>query len=200
MSLVRACSACDSVSLYQQTWLSSSLLSFSGQSTLCRQALLLQGRCTGIWRLDLSPGRREGPKQVLSQKLCSLCSPHSHLHRLVSEGSRNQDGSPRCSGKALPGMVGTFPQAGKVPGCLEPETRCAPEVVWLLPVPEVVSFCSSHSHLCRLVSEGPRPRLLPQVLWQSLPSQGGHLSSVREGARMSVARNGVCPRSCVASA
>ena len=31
----------------------------------------------------------------MSQKLCSFCSPHSHLCRLVSEGSRNQDGSPR---------------------------------------------------------------------------------------------------------
>jgi hypothetical protein len=194
LSLVRACSACDSVSLYQQTWLSSSLLSFSGQRTLCRQALLLQGRCTGIWHLDLSTGRREGPKQILSQKLCffrlsqklcSLCSPHSHLRRLVSEGSRNQDGSPRCSGKALPGMVDTFPQAGKVPGCLEPKTGSAPEGVWLLPVTGVFSFCSSHSHLCRLVSEGLGPRLLPQVLWQSLLSQGGHLSSGREGAPMS---------------
>ena len=27
----------------------------------------------------------------------SFCSPHSHLHRLVSEGSGNKDGSPRCS-------------------------------------------------------------------------------------------------------
>jgi hypothetical protein len=32
----------------------------------------------------------------------------------------------------------------------------APEAVWLLPVPEPVSFCRSHSHLCRLVSEGSR--------------------------------------------
>ena len=31
----------------------------------------------------------------------SFCSPHSHLCRLVSLGSRNQDGSLRCSGKAL---------------------------------------------------------------------------------------------------
>ena len=39
---------------------------------------------------------------------------------------------------------------------MEPETRFAPEAVWLLPVPEAVSFCSPHSHLCRLVSEGSR--------------------------------------------
>ena len=96
----------------------------------------------------------EGPKQGLSQKLCSFCNRHSHLHRLVSEGSWNQDGFSRCSSKALPGGVDTFPLAGKVAGCLEPETGSAPEAVWLLPIPEAVSFCSPHSHLCRLVSEG----------------------------------------------
>ena len=54
MSLVRACSSCDSVSLNKQTWETSSLLSFRG---LCKQALLLQGRCPNIWRLNLPPGR-----------------------------------------------------------------------------------------------------------------------------------------------
>jgi hypothetical protein len=34
------------------------------------QALLFQGRCTDIWRLDLPPCRNEGPKQDLSQQLC----------------------------------------------------------------------------------------------------------------------------------
>jgi hypothetical protein len=33
------------------------LLSFNGQSTLCRQALLLQGRFPDIWCLNLPPGR-----------------------------------------------------------------------------------------------------------------------------------------------
>ena len=37
LSLVSACSSGDSVSLYQQSWETSSLLSFSVQSTLCRQ-------------------------------------------------------------------------------------------------------------------------------------------------------------------
>jgi hypothetical protein len=57
LSLVRACSPGDYVSLYQQTWETRSLLSFSVQSTLCRQALLLQGRCPDIWCPNLSPGR-----------------------------------------------------------------------------------------------------------------------------------------------
>ena len=79
----------------------------------------------------------------------SFCSPHSHLHRLVSEASENQDGSPRCSCKALPGREDTSPLAGKVPGCLEPEKVAASEALWLPPVPEAVSFYSPHSHLCR---------------------------------------------------
>ena len=41
---------------------------------------------------------------------------------------------------------------GKVPGCLDPEKAAASEALWLPPVPEAVSFCSPHSHLCRLVS------------------------------------------------
>jgi hypothetical protein len=45
-------------------------LSFSGQSSLCRQALLFRGRCTVIWYLDLLLAEDEGPKQDLSQKLC----------------------------------------------------------------------------------------------------------------------------------
>ena len=49
-----------------------SSLSFSGQSSLCRQAHHLQGRCTVIWRLDLLLAEDEGPKQDLSQKLCSF--------------------------------------------------------------------------------------------------------------------------------
>ena len=82
----------------------------------------------------------------------SFCSPHSHLHRLVSEGSGNQDDSPRCSCKALLGRADTYPLAGRVPGCLEPEKGAASEALWLPPVPEAVSFCSPHFHLCRLVS------------------------------------------------
>jgi hypothetical protein len=45
-------------------------LSFSGQSSLCRQTLLFRGRCTVIWCLDLLLAEGEGPKQDLSQNLC----------------------------------------------------------------------------------------------------------------------------------
>jgi hypothetical protein len=82
----------------------------------------------------------------------SFCSPHSNLCRLVSVESGDQDVSHRCSGNSLPGWADTSPLAGKVPGCLEPKTGTVPEALWLLPVQEAVSFCSPHSHLCRLVS------------------------------------------------
>ena len=59
----------------------------------------------------------------------SFYSPHSHLYRLVSERSRNEDGSHRYSGKALLGMVDTSPLAGKVPRYLDPETVSASEAV-----------------------------------------------------------------------
>jgi hypothetical protein len=37
------------------------------------------------------------------------CSTYSHLCRLVFQGSRIQDGSPRCLGKALPGGADNSP-------------------------------------------------------------------------------------------
>jgi hypothetical protein len=64
-----------------------------------------------------------GPEAV------SFCGPHSHLCRLVSEGSGNQDGYPRCCGKALQGRADTSPLAGKVPGYLEPEMASVSEAV-----------------------------------------------------------------------
>jgi hypothetical protein len=81
----------------------------------------------------------------------SFYSPHSHLCRLLLAESWNQDVSLRCSGKSLLGWVDTYPLAGMVPGCLEPEKGAASEALWLPPVPEAVSFCSPHSHLCRLL-------------------------------------------------
>jgi hypothetical protein len=116
-----------------------------GKLSSCREG----GQISGIWTCLLAED--EDPKQCLSQNLCSFCSSHSHLRRLVWAGSENQDGSPSCWGKALPGGADTSPLAGKVPRCLEPETRSVLETLWLPPVPEAVSFCSPHSPLCILV-------------------------------------------------
>jgi hypothetical protein len=63
----------------------------------------------------------------------SFCIPHSHLCRILSAGSQNQDVCCWCSGKALPGRADPYPLAG----CLGPvqntlggvpEWRC----LWLI--------------------------------------------------------------------
>jgi hypothetical protein len=112
----------------------------------CREGAQISGFQTYLLAED------EGLKQGLSQKLCCFCLSQK-LHRVISERSQTRDSSPRCSGKALPGWLDTSPLAGKVLGCLDPEMGCASEAVLILPVPEAVSFCSPHSHLCRLVLE-----------------------------------------------
>jgi hypothetical protein len=71
------------------------------------------GQISGIWTCLVAED--EGPKQGLSQNLCSFCSPHFYLCRLVSIESQNQDGSPRCCGNALLGRADTSPLVGKVP-------------------------------------------------------------------------------------
>jgi hypothetical protein len=98
----------------------------------------------------------DGPKPGLSQKLLA-----SVVHTLTCAASSRQDPGTKMPSadaplkvKTLPGAVDITPLAGKVPGCLEPEMGAALKALWLLPVPEVVSFCSLHSHLCRLVLAG----------------------------------------------
>ena len=93
--------------------------------------LLQQRVCLDVW----SPNRGVGspaPESVWLlpvPEAVSFCSSHSHLHRLVSEGSGNQDISTRSSGKALLGRVDTSPLARKVPGCLEPKKGFVSEAV-----------------------------------------------------------------------
>jgi hypothetical protein len=52
----------------------------------------------------------------------------------------------------LQDFADTYPLPGKVAIYLEPEKGAASEALWLPPVPEAVSFCSAHSHLCILLS------------------------------------------------
>jgi hypothetical protein len=77
----------------------------AGDLSSCREGAQISGVC-----------RRWRPETGSVPETVSFCSPHSHLHRLVSEGSKNQGGSLRCSGKALPGGVDTSPLAGR---CLD---------------------------------------------------------------------------------
>ena len=88
--------------------------------------VLWQGKCLDVW----------SPKWVLSQmlchfslfqklcsfclsqKLCRFCRLHSHLCRLVSEGSGTQDGSLTCSGTCTSGGEGALmsgAEMGSVP-------------------------------------------------------------------------------------
>ena len=141
----------------------------AGKLSSCREG----GQISGIRTCLLAED--EGLTEGVSQNLCSFCSPHSHLCSLVLAESGNQDGSPRCCGKAPPppGGVDTYPLAEKVPRCPETETQSASETLWLLPVPEAVSLCSPQSHLRRPVwAESGNLRWLPQMLWQSPPGWG----------------------------
>ena len=106
MSLVRACSSSDSVSLYQQTWETSSLLSFSDQSTFSGtlSSCMEGAQISGIWTCLLAED--DGLKQALSQKLCSFCSWHSHLHNLVS-GGHGLEMAPPCAQAKPSQMVQT---------------------------------------------------------------------------------------------
>jgi hypothetical protein len=132
----------------------------------------------------------EGPKQGLSQKMCCLCSLRAHLRRLFSEGCGTEDGSLTWSGgQSLPGQTPLF-WWGSCLGDWSPKRDKSQKLC---------CFCSPHSHLCRLVSEGPGTQD-GSLTCSSRDLLGRHLSSGGEGAQMSEARNGVCPRSCVASA
>jgi hypothetical protein len=88
----------------------------------------------------------------------SFCILHSHLCRILSEESWNQDVCSQCSGQALLARADPYPRAGKVARCLArclgPEKGAALEALWLLPVPEAFSFCIPYSHLCRIHSAG----------------------------------------------
>jgi hypothetical protein len=73
--------------------------------------------------------------------LGSLCA---HLDRLVSEGPKTQDGSITCSGGQSPPSQPPLLWRGRCPDiCRQGLSQ------------KLCHFCSLHSHLCRLVSDGP---------------------------------------------
>jgi hypothetical protein len=111
----------------------------------------LQGRCTEVWRSELPPGQEQG----LSQKMGCPCSLCAQLHRLVSEGPKTQDGSLTCSGGQSPPRWSPLLWQGRCLDICSPKRGSFQESVLLLPIPEACLFCNLHSHLHRVVSEGP---------------------------------------------
>jgi hypothetical protein len=91
----------------------------------------------------------------LSQKLlasvvhtltCADCLPQSPRTKVAST-------QPEAEASALGGHLSSGPEGGRVSRA---ENGAASEALWLSPVPEAASFCSPHSHLCRLpAAESP---------------------------------------------
>ena len=90
---------------------------------------------------------------------------------------------------------------GKVLRCLQPKMGSVPEAVSLLPVPEAVLLLQSTLFTCADWSlRDPGHKMAPSPALAVRALSYNHLSSGGEGAQMSGAQNGVCRRSCVASA
>jgi hypothetical protein len=67
------------------SWVSVVIILSAGKLSSCREGAQISGIRTCLLAED------EGLKQGLSQKLCLFCTPHSHLCRLVSEGSGTRE-------------------------------------------------------------------------------------------------------------
>ena len=141
-------------------------LDLSSEFQWSEHSLQASSPLTGKVHRYLALGPPSWPKMKAQNRTCpvaELLGPvpeavsfyilHSHLCRILSEESWNQDICSRCSGKALPARADPYPLARIVARCLGPEKGAALEVLWLPPVPEAVSFCILHSHLCRILPE-----------------------------------------------
>jgi hypothetical protein len=144
-------------------------LDLSSEFQWSEHSLQASSPLTGKVHRYLALGPPSWPKTKAQNRTCpsaellwpvpeavSFCILLSHLCRILLEGSQNQDVCCRCSSKVLPGRADPYPLARKVDRCLGPEKGAALEVLWLPSVPEAVSFCILHSHLCRILSAGSR--------------------------------------------
>jgi hypothetical protein len=84
---------------------------------------------------------------------------------------------------------------------MKAQNRTCPKAELLWPVPEAVSFCILHSHLCRILSEDSwNQNVCSRYFRPRAPRPGGPLSSGREIDWISEALKGGCLRSSVAPA
>ena len=119
------------------SWVSVVRALSAGKLSSCREGAQISGIQTCLLAED------EGPETGPVPDAVSFCSPHSHLRRLVSEGSGNQDGYSRCSGKPS--------RAGRTP--LLWQGRCLD--VWSLKQglsQKLCRFCSLLAHASQSVS------------------------------------------------
>jgi hypothetical protein len=108
------------------------------------QAFLLQGRCTEVWRSDLPPDWRWRPETgPVPEDVLPLQCAHSPAQTGLW-GTQDTRWLPHLLWWSEPFQAATS-LVGKVPRCLEPRGLSQ----------KLCGFCSLHSHLCRLVSEGP---------------------------------------------
>jgi hypothetical protein len=119
---------------------------------------------------------------------CTDWSPRDTGHKMAL--------SPALVVRALPGT--SLPWRGTCLDIWSPKQGLSQKVFCFYLSQKLCSFCSLHTHQCRLVSEGPGTQD-GSLTCSGRAFPGGHLSSW-EGARVSGAGNGVCPRGCVASA
>ena len=91
----------------------------------------------------------------LSQKIFCLCSLHSHLHRLVTRGPGTQDGSLTCLGSQSPTRQTPLLWQGRCPDVWSLKLGLSLKLCCFCLSQKLCCFYSLHSHLRRLISEGP---------------------------------------------
>jgi hypothetical protein len=87
----------------------------------------------------------------LSELLKSFLMSSTNIMRYAFKSRSSFSGVLGCPGLGEVGVLGSDDGEWSFILLVRFEKGAASEALWLLPVPEAVSFCSTHSHLCRLL-------------------------------------------------